>query len=182
MLVVKGLSGPIVGSLDADADLVVSRGHLGRPLRIEIGDDLFGRAHARGGNVDIGEHADLGVIDHRLAEVRELLGPGRARIDAGGYALFEEVGVGVEAAHQSARLAGAGMVRMDVDVEQARHDDEIAHVDDAVGVCRGNVLFDAGDAPVEYADVGDAIDVVSRVDYVAAFEQHFELAGHGFSV
>ena len=32
------------------------------------------------------------------------------------------------------------------------------------------------------ADVGDAIDTVDRIDYVAAFEQHFELAGHGFSV
>ena len=116
-----------------------------------------------------------------VAEVLELLSPGRARIDAGGHALFEEVGVGVEAAHQPTRLAGADMVRMDVDVEQSRHDDEIAHVDDAMGVRRGNVLFNAGDAAVEYADIGDAVDVVDRVDYVAAFEHYFELAGHGFS-
>ena len=46
MLVVKGLGGPIVGGLDADAHLVVGRSHLGRPLGIEVGDDLFGRAHA----------------------------------------------------------------------------------------------------------------------------------------
>ena len=122
------------------------------------------------------------MVDHRLAEVLKLLGPGRTRIDAGGYALFEEVGVGVEAAHHSAGLATASMVRMDVDVEQARHDDEVAHVDNAVGVRRRNVRFNAGNAAVEYADVGDAVDVVDRVDYVAAFEQHFELAGHGFFV
>ena len=170
MLVVKGLGGPIVGGFDADAHLVVGCGHLGCLLRIEVGDDLFGRAHARGGNVDIGEHADLGVVDHRLAEVLKLLGPGRARIDAGGYTLFEKVGIGVETAHQPARLAGASMVRVDVDVEQARHDDEIAHIDDAVGIRWGNVRFNAGDAAVEYADVGDAVDVVDRVDYVAAFE------------
>ena len=100
----------------------------------------------------------------------KLLGPGRARIDAGGYTLFEKVGVGVEAAHQPARLAAAGIVRMNVDVEQARHDDEVAHVDNAVGVRRGNVRFNAGDAAVENADIGDAVDTVGRVDYVAAFE------------
>ena len=170
MLVVKRLGGPIVGGLDADAHLVVGRSHLGRPLGIEVGDDLFGRPHTWSGNVDIGEHADLGVVDHRCAEVLKLLGTGRARINTGGYTLFEKVGIGVEAAHQPARLAAAGMVRMNVDVEQARHDDEVAYIDDAVGVRRGNVLFDPGDAAVENADIGDAVDTVGRVDYVAAFE------------
>ena len=100
----------------------------------------------------------------------ELLGPGRARIDAGGYTLFEEVGIGVETAHHPARLAGAGMVRMDVDVEQARHNHEVAHVDDALGVRRGNVFFNAGDAARRVRRHRRRVDVVDRIDYVAAFE------------
>ena len=62
--------------------------------------------------------------------------PAVARIDTGGYSLFEEVGVGVEAAHQPTRLVAAGVVRMDVDIEQARHDDEVSYIDDALGVRR----------------------------------------------
>ena len=59
---------------------------------------------------------------------------------------------------------------MHVNVEQPGGDDEVGHIDDAVGVAGGNVLLDPGDAAVEYTDVADAVELVGGIDDMAAFE------------
>ena len=181
VFVVEGLGGPVVGGFDADADIVVGGGGFGGLLRVEVGDDLFGIAHARRGDIDETQDTGLGRLDHGFAKVLEFLGTGGAGVDAGGDAFFKEVRVGVEAAHEHAGVMRASVVGVYVDVEQAGRDDEVADVDDAVGLLRGDILFDAGYAAIENTDVADCINIVGGVDDVAAFEQDFEFAGHVIS-
>ena len=181
MLVVEGVVDPVVRSLDPHADIVVGGGGLGGLLGIEIGYHLFGGAHTWRGDIDIGVHADFGGVDHGPAKVFELLGASGAGIDTGGYTFLEKVGVGVEAADEIAGFRYSGIIGVHVDIEQPGYNDEVRHIDDAVSIAGVNMLLDSGDAAVEYADIADAIEIVSRVDDVAAFEQNFEFAGHNMS-
>ena len=182
MRVVERLLGPEVGGLDADDHILVSEGGLGRSGWDQVDDGLLGIAHSRGGDVDVGEDSAGRLVDDGLSEVIDFLAAGRARIHAGGDALLEEVGVGVEAAAVVAVQLSAGVVGVDVDVEQSRGDVEAGDIHRVGGVVGRDVGFDAGDFPIADPQVARAVYVPSRVDQVSAFEEEIEgllIGSHG---
>ena len=98
-------------------------------------------------DVEIGEDPAARALDDVVAEAREVAGPGAAGVDEGGGAAAPGQRVGVDAQR------GAAPVDVGVQVDQPRHDEPAAGVDDVPGVVDRQVRLDRRHATVAEADV-----------------------------
>ena len=158
---------------EADDCLRMFPGHLSRALRVHVFGVLFdlAAAHPITDDVDEGEDAGLGAVNHALLEVLEIAPARSARVDHRRRATAEAVPVGVDA--QVARIGAPARARIDVDVnvDEARRDIQAVEVDHLRGGRRGDVLFDGGDQAFRDRHVPRLVDVVLRIDDVAVFQQ-----------
>ena len=168
-------TGPVVRAFDAHNRFPVGAGSGGGARWIKTGHYLFGGAHAGPGNVDVGQDADRRAIDDAFPEVIHLLPAGGAGIDAGSHAFLEKMGVGMQGVGPGTRHQIAGVVGVQVHVDEAGGYEEAAEVDAARGLPRGDLFGYAGNLAVFDTDVAAGVDLVGRIDEVAAFEDQVQL-------
>ena len=162
--------------LDADHDVAVrvgdlhgfDRRHQPHLLALADHDGLGEREDAGERDMQIGEDAHLAALDHVLAEAREVARPGAAGVDRGGDAAGAAELLRVDAERRAAPID------MRVQVDQARRDDVALHV--ARLRRAGQVVADLGDLAAGKRHVGDAVDVLRRVDDARAFKD--QIVGH----
>ncbi|MGY4354189.1 hypothetical protein ACVW0J_000682 [Bradyrhizobium sp. i1.7.7] len=162
--------------LDADDEVAVGIGHLGRldrvhqPQLLALADhDPVREAEDAGmRDVQIGEDADLARLDHMLAEAREIAGTGTAGIDRSGDAGEAAEFLGIDAER------GAAPIDMGVQIDQPRRHDvtrDVAHIGARIGLEPGP---DGGDLAAGKGDVRHGIELLGRVDHTAAAQDQVE--------
>ena len=124
---------------------------------------------ARERHMQIGEDAHFAALDHVLAEAREIARPGAAGVDRRG-----DAGAAAEVLRVDAER-GAAPIHMGVQVDQAGRHDVALHVAHFRRV--GQVVPHLGDLAAGERHVGDAVDVLRRVDDPPALQDEVECHG-----
>ena len=169
-------------ALDADHNVLMLLGHLGRKLGIEIVDvllELIGE-DADAGDVEHGEHAGARALDDGAAELGKLAPAGRAGIDHGRHPGPEAEVIRIET--RLAAISAAGAVSgedMSVDVDQAWRHIQTRCVDHLAGFRGGNIRANRCYSARFNCDVADGVDVVLRIDDMAAFQKQVVLLREG---
>ena len=187
VLTVPGSVGPVVSSLHTDDDGRIFFDGVDAALDVHLVDALLETAaHAVGDNVEEGENAYFGVIDDAFLFLEKRFGAGSASIDDGGYArlkseigrnakgIFMRASFRIEPVERSAAKSGVVM-----DIDEAGGDVETGRVHDLSGRIGGNVFFDGSDFAAGDSDVHYGVNVVGRIDDVAALEKEIVAGGLG---
>ena len=160
-----------MGSFDANTDFREGLDHRSGIFGVEVARVLLKVAqHPLVDDVDIGQDARLGAVDHRLLEVAQVTRPGCARINHSRHATAEGVGVGIHA--QAFRFAfwRTRMIDVDVDVENAGGDNVTADINDFGRQGRVDVVRHRGDLVALNRHIPHCIYSVVRVNEMTAFE------------
>ncbi|GMO90059.1 hypothetical protein BwSH17_77590 [Bradyrhizobium ottawaense] len=153
--------------LDADDDIAVGIGHLGRldrihqPQFLALADhDPVREAEDAGmRHVQISKDADLARLDHMLAEAGEIAGSGAASVDRRGDAGEAAELLGIDAER------GAAPIDMGVEIDQPRRHDElrdVAHLGARVGL---EGAADRRHLAAGKGDIGHGIELLGGVDH-----------------
>ena len=171
-------SGPFrrfeVGSLDADDEAGELLGHRRSGGGVHVTCVLLGggRTHAAADDVEKGEDAGFGAVNHAIFEVGKILVAGAAGIGNGRYATAEGETVGIDAVIAIIGVAEAGAgVDMGVNVNEAGSEVEAFGVDGFGGVRRRDIFFDSGDFVVADGNVTDFVEIVLWVEDGGAFDK-----------
>ena len=165
--------------LDADDHVAVlvrdldrlDRRHQPHLLALADHHGLGERVDAGERDVQVGEDAHRRRLDHVLAEAREVARPRAAGVDRGG-----DAGGAAEILRVDAER-GAAPVHVRVQVDQAGRDDVALHVAHFGRVAE--IVADLRDLAAGERHVGDAVDVLRRVDDAPALQD--EIVGHDVS-
>ena len=168
-----------VRRLDADDDVRVLAGDFGRRLRVHVLRVLLDRraaGHSAPDDVEHGEDARAGAVDHARLEVRKTAPPRRSQVDDRCHTAAEREAVRRETpiARVLRQHVGA-VVDVDVNVHQAWRDEQARHVHHSSGVTRRNRVGDTRDLPGRDRHVHPAVDVAPRIDDVPTLEQQVVL-------
>ena len=125
--------------------------------------DRFGECEDAGErDVEIGQDAHGGRLDHELPKPMEIAGARAARIDQGG---------GARAARDRLRAhaeRGAAPIHMRVQVDQSGHHQRAGGSDGLAGERRVDVRGDLGDLAARECDVVAAVQPLRRIDHAPA--------------
>ena len=165
--------------LDADDQVAVGGGDL-RAFRRRHQADVLALAHHNGlreavdageRDMQIGEDTGIRSLDHMLAEAEPVARAGAAGVDGCRHARGACELVRIDAERRAAPID------MRVHVDQARRHDiagDIAHF--GAGI-RLQIRLAGGHFAARERDIHDAVDLLGRIDDMAAFED--EIVGHG---
>ena len=164
----------VVGRLDPDDHVLVLERHLGRRLRLHVGEILLvlPAAHPVADDVQERQDARPRPVDDPVLEIREVTPPRAAGVHHGRDARPERESVRVDAvvARVGTSLARPG-VHVNVDIDESRGDVKAGNVDDLERAGRLDLGLDRRDLPVLNGDVAHGADFVFGIDHVAAAQK-----------